>query len=62
MTTDENERRRLVALDMRLRARDSRDPILSAKDAALKRKREAPALREAALEALRQHGREADDE
>ena len=55
--TDETERRRLIALDMRLRVRDSRDPILAAKDAAAKRRREAPAAREAARELLRELSR-----
>jgi hypothetical protein len=60
--TDETERRKLIALDMRLRLRDSRDPILAAKDAEARRQHDAPALREAAREALRQLGRaEGDD-
>ena len=51
---DETERRKLIALDLRLRLRDSRDPILAQKDAAAQRQRDAPAAREAAREALRQ--------
>jgi hypothetical protein len=61
-TNDETERRKLIALDMRLRLRDSRDPILAAKDAEARRQRNAPAAREAAREALRQLGRTEDDD
>ena len=42
------------ALDLPIAGPDSRDPILAAKDAAAKRRREAPAAREAARELLRE--------
>jgi hypothetical protein len=59
---DEIERRRLVALDMKLRLRDSRDPILAQKDAAAQRKRGTPAAQEATREVLRQHARSPEDD
>jgi hypothetical protein len=59
---DETERRKLTVLDMRMRVRDSRDPILAAKDAEAQRHRNAPAAREAARELLRQQGRPEDDD
>ena len=52
---NESERRKLITLDMKLRLRDSRDPILAQKDAAMQRQRNAPAAREAARELLRKH-------
>jgi hypothetical protein len=55
--TDETDRRKLIALDMRMRVRDSRDPILAAKDAAAQRRRDAPAARERARELLRELSR-----
>jgi hypothetical protein len=59
---DETERRRLVAFDMKLRLRDSRDPILARKDAAAQRERDAPVAKEAAREALRKHTWHAEDD
>jgi hypothetical protein len=58
---NETERRKLITLDMKLRLRDSRDPILAQKDVALQHQRDAPAAREAAREVLRKHGRSSDD-
>ena len=55
---DDSERRKLAALDMRMR--DSRDPILAAKDAEAQRQRNAPAAREAAREVLRRLGQQAE--
>ena len=43
---DETERLRLIVLDMKLRLRDSRDPILAQKDADARRKRDTPAAQE----------------
>jgi hypothetical protein len=59
---NETTRRALIALDMKLRLRDSRDPILAQKDAAAQRKRETPAVPEAAREALRRLARSTDDD
>ena len=56
---DETERRKLAALDMRMRVRDSRDPILAAKDAEAQRRRNAPAARESTRELLRELGPQA---
>jgi hypothetical protein len=62
MTMNETDRRKLAVLDMRMQVRDSRDPILAAKDAEAQRRRDAPAARESTRELLRQHGRQAEDD
>ena len=59
---DETERLRLIVLDMKLRLRDSRDPILAQKDADARRKRDTPAAQEATRELLRQHARSLRDD
>jgi hypothetical protein len=59
---DETERRRLIVLDMKLRLRDSRDPILAQKEADARRKRDTPAAQEATRELLRQHARSLKDD
>ena len=58
---DETERRRLVVLNMKLKLRDSRDPLLAQKDAAAQRKRDTPEAQEATREVLRQHARSVED-
>ena len=59
---DEPDRRELIALGMRMRVRDSRDPILAAKDVEAQRRRDAPAAREAARQLLRRQGRQTEDD
>ena len=59
---DETERLRLIVLDMKLRLRDSRDPILAQKDADARRKRDTPDAQEATRELLRQHARSLKDD